>query len=57
MIQYLIGTIGVISAVLGIISFVFYIQHPLSHTNHVSYAGGKFWLVAFICLLALYVKG
>lgn len=62
MLGFLLGGVGFISLGLGIISGLNYLafigsfQYSVYKTK-VSYSGGKFWLVAFLCLVAFYLKG
>lgn len=53
---YLIGTVGVISLIIGVIGGLSYLNHPFAGTSLVRYNGGKFWLTAFICAVVLYLK-
>lgn len=55
--EYVLYVIMSIAILLGLISGVNYIIHPLAGTSFVSYSGKKFWLTAFVCLIALYLKG
>lgn len=57
MLYYVILSIGILSLLLGLYSGASYISHPLAGSRHVTYTGGKFWLLSFVCLVLLYLKG